>query len=345
MPSDMAQNAILAKARAMYGKCLSDTDYKQLMECRTVPEVAAYLKTRTNYKSALTGLNENDVHRGQLEPMLRQGLYSDVIALSRYSVSTANIFSEFMLSEMEIKQIIRCLTLVNIGRGEEYVYHTPLSMGKFARIDLEKLTTVRTYNDALEVLSGSRYYQTLMRFRPKDGEKVNMALLESELYNQNYKATLEAVSKTKKSRDKDELEEIVLAIFDIRNISRIMRLKRYFNYSAERIRPLLIPYGKLSKKTMDELCSCESAKEAFELARSTYLGRQISRMKFNDPSQIASFLISIYCKHHLRLSPNPTIVMVSYVYLKEIELENIVNIIEATRYGLVPEEKARLLVR
>ena len=30
MPSDMAQNAILAKARAMYGKCLSDSDYKQL---------------------------------------------------------------------------------------------------------------------------------------------------------------------------------------------------------------------------------------------------------------------------------------------------------------------------
>ena len=60
---------------------------------------------------------------------------------------------------------------------------------------------------------------------------------------------------------------------------------------------------------------------------------------------MASAMLSMYCKHHLRLSPNPTIVMISYVYLKEIELSNIVNIIESTRYDLSPEEKSALLVR
>ena len=80
MSSTMASNAILAKARAMYGKSLSETDYKQLMDCRNVPEVAAYLKTRTCYKTVLTGLNESEVHRGQLEPMLRQDVYFDVFS-------------------------------------------------------------------------------------------------------------------------------------------------------------------------------------------------------------------------------------------------------------------------
>ena len=78
MSSTMASNAILAKTRAMYGKSLTETDYKQLMDCRNVPEVAAYLKSRTSYRSALTGLNETEVHRGQLEPMLRQNLYYDI---------------------------------------------------------------------------------------------------------------------------------------------------------------------------------------------------------------------------------------------------------------------------
>ena len=47
---------MLAKARAMYGRSLKDSDYRQLAECRTVPEIASYLKTRTSYGKALAGL-------------------------------------------------------------------------------------------------------------------------------------------------------------------------------------------------------------------------------------------------------------------------------------------------
>ena len=140
--SDMASNAILAKARAMYGKCLTDHDYKQLMDCRNVSEVASYLKTRTNYKSVLAGLNENEVHRGQLEPMLRQNLYYDISALSRYAKHKTLLFSDFIISEMEIEQIIRSLTLVNIGRADEYVFSLPMTMTKFAKIDLKEFSTL-----------------------------------------------------------------------------------------------------------------------------------------------------------------------------------------------------------
>ena len=112
MSSTMASNAILAKARAMYGKSLSETDYKQLIDCRNVPEVAAYLKTRTCYSSVLTGLNESEVHRGQLEPMLRQDIYFDVFALSRYAKDKRLVFIDFIISGMEIEQIIRCITLL-----------------------------------------------------------------------------------------------------------------------------------------------------------------------------------------------------------------------------------------
>ena len=340
MSSSMASNAILAKARAMYGKRLTEADYKQLMECRSVPEVASYLKTRTSYKTALTGLDENDVHRGQLEPMLKQNIYYDIFALSRYAKDQSLIFSDFAIAEMEIEQIIRCLTLVNIGRPDEYVYSMPLSMGKFAKINLEALTKVRSYDDVLEVLSGTKYFSALQKF-----EKVDIALLEAELYNQNYGTVMAVIDSSKKGRDREELKDTFSALLDFRNVSRIIRLKKYFNYSESRIRPLLIPYGKLSQKTVSELCSAGSSKEVFELTRKTYLGRLMSKLQYNDSSQMTNALICMYCTHHLRLSPNPTIVMISYIYLMEIELKNIINIIEATRYGLSADEKAKLLVR
>lgn len=345
MSSSMSSNAILAKARAMYGKCLSENDYRQLMDCRNVAEVAAYLKTRTNYRSALNGLNENEVHRGQLEPMLRQNIYFDVFALSRYAEKNSLAFSDFIISDMEIEQIVRCMTLLNSGRPDEYVYSMPLSLDRFTKISLKRLTEVRTYDDLLEALSGTRYVQIMSAGRPKDGERIDIASIETKLHNLNYGSVIQAMDAAKGKRDREELKNVFCAMLDFRNVSRIIRLKKYYGYDAERIMPLLIPYGRLSKRTVEEFCNAESVAEVFELSRSTYLGRLMSKMQFAEQGQMVWEMLSVYCRHHLRLSPNPTIVMISYVYLKEIELNNIVNIIEATRYGLPAEEKAKLLVR
>ena len=93
--------------------------------------------------------------------MLRQNLYYDISALSRYAKDKTLVFSDFIISEMEIEQIIRSLTLVNIGRADEYVFSLPMTMTKFAKIDLKEFSTVRSYDDMLSVLSGTKYAQIL----------------------------------------------------------------------------------------------------------------------------------------------------------------------------------------
>ena len=42
-----ASNAVLSKARAMYGKRLTEKDYAGLLACTSVPEVLSYLKSHT----------------------------------------------------------------------------------------------------------------------------------------------------------------------------------------------------------------------------------------------------------------------------------------------------------
>ena len=180
--SSQSSNAILAKARAMYGKCLKDTDYQNLMDCKTVAEIAAYLKQRTNYASVMSGLNETEIHRGQLEPVLRQNIYFDVFALSRYALEDTLAFSDFIIAKMEIEQIIRCLMLVNIGKAEEYVYSMPLSLDKFSKISLKALASVRSYDDMMSAMKGTWYYQVMLGFRPKDNSKINITELELKLW-------------------------------------------------------------------------------------------------------------------------------------------------------------------
>ncbi len=343
--SSQSSNAILAKARAMYGKCLKENDYQSLMECRNVAEVAAYLKTRTNYSTVLSGLNETEIHRGQLEPLLRQNIYFDVFALSRYALEDTLAFSDFIISRMEIDQIIRCLMMVNIGKPEEYLYTMPLSFDKFAKINLKNLAGVRSFSDMLSVLKGTWYYPILLRFQPKEHEKINITELEIAFHNNCYAKVMETISQGKNRGDRKELKDIFSAMLDFENMSRIIRLKKYYHLSPEQIKPLLIPYGKLSAKILDELCAADTVGEVFELSRSTYLGRLMSKLRYNDPTQMTDVMVYAYCRHHLRLSPNPTIVMISYVYLREIELKNIINLIEATRYGISADEKAKLLIK
>ena len=49
--------AISAKARAMYGRCLTRQDFQNLLGCHSVVEVASYLKTHTHYAAVLTDID------------------------------------------------------------------------------------------------------------------------------------------------------------------------------------------------------------------------------------------------------------------------------------------------
>ena len=45
-------NAIAAKVRSLHGEQLDERDYAELLSRRNVPEIAAYLKNETHYKTA-----------------------------------------------------------------------------------------------------------------------------------------------------------------------------------------------------------------------------------------------------------------------------------------------------
>ena len=343
--SSQSANAILAKARAMYGKSLTESDFQALLDCKSVAEIASYLKQRTSYSSVLSGLNETDIHRGQLETLIRQEIYFDLFSLSRYAHEDTLAFSDFIISKLEIAQIIKCLMLLNIGKADEYVYIMPLSLDKFTAISLEALAGVRSYSDMLTALKGTWYHSVLSELLPKDSSKADITSVEIALENKSYEKALETIDKGKHKSDKKELRDIFLSMLDIENMSRIIRLKTYYHFSPDEIMPMLVPYGRLSKKMLADLCKADNLQQIFELSKNTYMGRLMAKLQYNEQSQMTDVMIYNYCRHHLRLSPNPTIVMISYIYLREIELKNIVNLIEAARYSLSADEKVKLLIK
>ena len=235
--------------------------------------------------------------------------------------------------------------LINIGKADEYVYTMPLSLDEFTDISLKALAGVRSCSDMLTALKGTWYHSVLSERLPKDNAKADITSIEIALENKSYEKALETIDKGKHKSDRKELRDIFLSMLDIENMSRIIRLKKYYHFAPDDIMPMLIPYGRLSKKTLSEFCHAENVELVFELSKNTYIGRLMSKLNYHEHRQMTDVMIYNYCRHHLRLSPNPTVVMISYIYLREIELKNIVNLIEAARYQLPADEKRKLLIK
>ena len=77
MLASLSSNAVSAKARGMHGKRLTNNNFMDLLNCKTVHDVAYYLKNRTSYNKLLAGINENEVSRSELEVLLKQKIFDD----------------------------------------------------------------------------------------------------------------------------------------------------------------------------------------------------------------------------------------------------------------------------
>ena len=57
-----AENATVAKARAIYGKRLRESDYFELASRKKVTEAAEYLKKNTHFSEALSSIDTSAIH-------------------------------------------------------------------------------------------------------------------------------------------------------------------------------------------------------------------------------------------------------------------------------------------
>ena len=158
--------AVLAKARAKYGRFLTDRDYASLIACQSVAEVMVYLKSHTHFASVLSEVNERDVHRGRLEMLLRQYLFNEFDTLCRYDSSVSVGFSRYVVEKTEVEQIIRFLVLLNSHSTEKFIFQFPAFLSKHTELDVNKMANARDYEEFLSTLSRTPYHEILKIYRP-----------------------------------------------------------------------------------------------------------------------------------------------------------------------------------
>ena len=168
-------------------------------------------------------------------------------------------------------------------------------------------------------------------------------MIETVLYSYLFHNTFKIVEQYKNKKTRKELKNIFNAYIDFNNLVRIIRLKKYYNPDEDYIRDSLFPYGTISNKKLESLIQAKSIDEIHSIVQTTTFGKLISGIEYDYIDELPTKVKFAKCKHFIRYSVNPPVVMLSYILLTELELSNIINIIEGIRYKLPKDEIKKML--
>ena len=343
--TSMSSNTISAKAKSMYGKRLTDTNYKDMLRKNSVTEIATYLKENTSYKTALEQVNTLNIHRGQLENLLMRELFNKYTKLCRYNFTGDNDFYNYLVLQYEIEQILKCILSLNAGTMSDFILDLPGFFISHASFDLLALAKVRQFNDLLEVLKHTPYPDILTVFASKEGTPVDYASCEKALMTYHYDHLLEVIHKKFHGQTRKDLEKVIKVNVTLSNLMTIYRLKRFFQASKEKIGESILPFGfKLNQNTLQKLIDAQNVDEFFDVFDQCYYGK--NQVK-NDSLEFEHYLNQIiyqYNKKLMRFSTSPPAVLYAYIILNSTEVKNIIKIVEGIRYQVPVSQIQELLI-
>jgi len=333
-----------AKARAIYGKRLTNNNYKELLRLSNVSDVCGYLKSNTSYSKYLKGINETIIHRGQLENLLNRSRIEKYFDLLNFDFTKDNGFYHYIITSSEVHVIIGAITLINSSSSENIITELPSFLQEHICFDLMELSRIKNYDNLLVVLEHTPYKNVLKPHHAPNGS-INLRECELSLKTYYYKNILESIDKYYSGKTKKELTTIVKIEIELLNLSIMYRLKKYFNKSPEDIKMHLLPfYYKLNDKLIDELLEPQPKEEYIKKMRLNAYDNKMRDVEFNYVEDYTKRLKYIISRKMMRFSTNAPISFYALMLLTQIEIDNIIIIIEGIRYNDKGSQIQKLLV-
>lgn len=337
-------SALSTKVRASFGRLLDAEDYLNIIEMGSISELTSYLKNNTYYRDILSNVDENLVHRGHLENIIKTDIMKEYEKFLKFTNGNARRFlkSTYKKYETESLKIIfrRLETVGNVMSAEGYL----LFLKGSSDVDFHKLIKSTDSREFIENLRGTEYYDAL---RPFTGIniKINLFNLEMVLDLHYFKFLYKRMKKYLQGRDYLPLADSFGIKTDVLNMLWIYRCKKYYDIKDDIIRNYILPFNSgIKKETLSQLIEAESIEEFLDIADKTKYSEIFKReidgfFEVNFADYMYNVHMRLFRKYPLTVSS-----AVDYIHMKEYELSNIISVIEGIRYQLPPEKIKKFIV-
>ena len=334
----LVYSGIVTKIRAMEAKLLKPEQFEEIAGLHSVPEVCTYLKENSAYADVLEELDEEHLHRGDIEKILIRSLYRDYSKIYRFSSIEQRKFLKLYLKRYEIDLINYCFRIMINHYTEPFDlnYKQPF-FDRYSQISIEKLITSRTTDELVGNLKGTEYYEPLHKLRDSQSVTLFDYDLALDLY---YFTTLR--KDRKRVLKKKELEIFTRdcgSKIDLLNLQWIYRAKKYYEMTSADIYSLLIPiHYKISTELIKELAEASNIEEFYAAVRRTsYTQHYDFEQNLTIEQMYSDCLYHLYTVDRRR-NPYSIATVNTYLFLKEEELKKLTTALECIRYGLSPGE-------
>lgn len=342
MGSIVRFSAVNSKVKSMEGKFLTKGQYLALMECKSYVDAIRYLKEETSYSNRLSEINVNEIHRGQLEIILKKEYIKNFFKLSHYFSGNYKKLFDILFMRYEIEDLKVMLRSKYVGKKNDEIRALLYAEGPMSSINYDKLIAAKDISELIDNLHDTVYYNEiypLISSVKKDG----LFRMENSL-DFLYFNSIRKYSKKIDKEDAKVLHKMTGTYADLFNIQWIVRGRNYYNLSPEELMNYTISDGyKLKNENIKTLCYVKDDSELYELLSS--LPYKVVFNAENNNEHLKERDILIYLKKlfksYERLNSMNISGVIAYLELLFLEVRDIISIVENIRYGVGIEETSK----
>ena len=334
--------AINTKVHAKKRTLLSDVEWMKIAQCKTISQIAEFLKRREGYKGIVAFHNASDLHRSDLEVILDRYIVGEIEEMLHYFSGDYKSFFKAFLMEHEISDIGLLLRGINNNEDMIALENLLIHSKKWSTINTQKLIGCKNLSQFIEALKGTPYYTELKTMTQDDLTK-RAFHMEMKLYMLFYSELIKKANRLS-TKDARIAKRVIGTKIDFLNVQWIYRALKYYDISAEEILIYSLPGGnrlgyrklkilsyikdiekfkKLAQKDLGYPLFKESEDAYLDCQTERYIYKLMTRMNKDDES-IASSIV--------------------YLYRLGIEINDLVSLTEGIRYTLPESELSKFLV-
>ncbi len=339
-----AENALLAKAHALYAKRLTNDDYSAMVECNSHNELFSYLKSNTAYGEHLEKLPSIQLSRARFENAMSQILLNRLSSLCRFEKMIGEKLYKYFITKNEIETIIYCSRHLNSSENTD-LFTIPSFYKKEQTVYGEEMQKAQSFEELVRYLKGSPYERTVNAVLKTQGG-LNLATLENALYQHLYNEAANQVKKSFKGKSREEILKYFKTVSDMIMIESVIRLNQFYStLPGAKANLYISPISEFNEKQIKALVDSSNVAEVLNVIQTTPYKKYFNDNDIHSVEQKTREILIKECTKQLRYSQNPLVCMFCYSTLAENEIKNITHIIEGIKYKLSPDEISRIIVK
>jgi V/A-type H+/Na+-transporting ATPase subunit C len=341
MSNLLVYSGIVTKTKALEAKSVKSAEYQSIANFESTADFIAYLKSHPGYGGVFAGIDENLIHRGQVEGMIINCLYQDFSKLYRFSNPDQRKVLDIVFLRYEVNILKACMHMVfNQHRNYDLGNITEF-FNKHSNIDITALATSKSMTEYVEHLKGSDYYSVLTSI-----QKTDITSFDYEM-----KLDIQYFMKAWKLKDRvlsgDNLKYVTDTLgleIDLLNIMWLYRSKKFYNLQVKDAYAYIIPITyKLKKDKLIKLMETSTIEEFSGVLNTTPYEFMVPSLANGTIEKVYQSTVLKNYKLHRDKYPNSMAPISYYLYLKRTEIDRLTSALECIRYKLDPQDTLKYI--